>query len=99
MIKDLLLQSPKIYTTSSGLIHINHTIIHSIFKINYTLQLSEIAEPIVVNVDQIAFVSHNIKGFVTLFLANSYEISINTDFEKIEEVVKAAKDRRNIEIL
>ncbi len=48
-------------------------------------------KPILINVCNVVFLSHNNDGQVTFFMQNGFEISVNTFFSETEQILNSAK--------
>jgi len=48
-------------------------------------------QPLVINVNHIGFLSYNIEGHVTFFMASGFEISMKIFYEEAEEAFNCAK--------
>lgn len=50
-----------------------------------------LGQPLVVNADNIAFLSFNVEGHVTYFMTNGFEVSVKILYEEAEEAFNCAK--------
>ncbi|WP_042721377.1 MULTISPECIES: hypothetical protein [Flavobacteriales] len=80
-----------IKTTSEGLIYIKASNIINVKKPNSIEGAKVLGKPLVVNVNHIGFLSFNIEGNVTFFMASGFEISVNVLYEEAEEAFNCAK--------
>ncbi|WP_148285260.1 hypothetical protein [Flavobacterium sp. B17] len=80
-----------IKTTKDGLIYIKSSSIISIRKPN-TIDSAKVAgHPLIINADQITFLSFNMESKVTYFMMNGFQISMNILFDEAEEALRIAK--------
>ena len=71
-----------IKTTSEGLIYVKASNIITVKKPNSIEGAKVLGKPLVINVNHIGFLSFNIDGNVTFFMASGFEISINVLYEE-----------------
>ncbi len=50
-----------------------------------------LGQPLVINADNIAFLSFSIEGHVTYFMTNGFEVSVKVLYEEAEEAFNCAK--------
>ncbi len=50
-----------------------------------------LGQPLVVNADNIAFLSFNVEGHVTYFMTNGFEVSVKVLYEEAEDAFNCAK--------
>lgn len=81
----------KLQSTLNGLIYIKQSLIINLKRPNALEGAKVLGKPIIINVEHIGFLSHNMDGNVTFFMANGFEISINVFFDEAEEVFRNAK--------
>lgn len=81
----------KLRSTSDGLIYIKQSVIINLKRPNSLEGAKALGKPIIINVNHIGFLSHNIDGNVTFFMANGFEISMNVFYSEAEEVFNSAK--------
>ncbi|GEN75542.1 hypothetical protein [Chryseobacterium hagamense] len=82
-----------IKTTSDGLIYIKASFVIHVKKPNSLEGAKVLGQPLVVNAGNIAFLSFNVEGHVTYFMANGFEISVKVLFEEAEEAFNCAQAR------
>ncbi len=80
-----------IRTTSDGLIYIKASYIINVKKPNSLEGAKVLGQPLIVNADNIGFLSFNVEGHVTYFMANGFEISMKALYEEAEEAFNCAK--------
>ncbi|MFL9833730.1 hypothetical protein [Chryseobacterium terrae] len=88
----------KLHSTSDGLIYIKQSIIINLKRPNSLEGAKVLGKPVVINVNHIGFLSHNLDGNVTFFMANGFEISMNVFYSEAEEVFNNAKAGIELEI-
>lgn len=81
----------KLQSTLNGLIYIKQSLIINLKRPNALEGAKVLGKPVIINVEHIGFLSHNMDGNVTFFMANGFEISINVFFDEAEEVFRNAK--------
>lgn len=81
----------KLRSTKDGLIYIKQSIIINLRRPNALEGAKVLGKPVIVNVSQIVFLSHNLDGNITFFMTNGFEISINVYFEDAEKIFNFAK--------
>lgn len=81
----------KLQSALNGLIYIKQSLIINLKRPNSLEGAKVLGKPVVINVEHIVFLSHNVDGNVTFFMANGFEISINVFFDEAEEVFRNAK--------
>ncbi|MFY1045993.1 hypothetical protein [Chryseobacterium sp. GP-SGM7] len=81
----------KLRSTSDGLIYIKQSVIINLKRPNSLEGAKALGKPIIVNVNHINFLSHNIDGNVTFFMTNGFEISMNVFYDEAEEILNNAK--------
>lgn len=81
----------KLQTTSEGLIYIKPSVIITLKKPNTIEGAKILGKPIIINANQICFLSHNTEGNVTYFLKNGFEVSMNIFFDEALSILNAAK--------
>ena len=81
----------KLKSTSDGLIYIKQSIIINMKRPNSLEGAKVLGKPVVINVNHIGFLSHNLDGNVTFFMANGFEISMNVFYDEAEEIFNCAK--------
>ncbi|WP_228428880.1 hypothetical protein [Chryseobacterium indoltheticum] len=71
------------------------------FNINnkYTYEVKVLGKPVLLNVCNVVFLSHNNDGHVNFFMQNGFEISINTFFSAVEQILNSALEGKEDEIL
>jgi len=79
-------------TTTAGLIYIWPSRVINVKKPNATDGAKILGKPVIVNVNQIGFLSFNVEGKVTFFMANGFEISMNVPYDAAEEALNCAKE-------
>jgi hypothetical protein len=80
-----------IKTTSDGLIYVKASNIINVKKPNSIEGAKVLGKPLVINVNHIGFLSFNMDGNVTFFMASGFEISVNILYEEAEEAFNCAK--------
>lgn len=88
----------KLRSTLDGLIYIKQSIIMNIKRPNALDGAKVLGKPVVINVNHISFLSHDLEGKVTFFLANGFEISMNVYFDDAERIFNFAKAGVEFEI-
>lgn len=88
----------KLRSTSDGLIYIKQSIIINLKRPSALEGAKVLGKPVIINVNHIGFLSHNMDGNVTFFMANGFEISMNIFFNEAEEVFNNAKSGVESEI-
>ncbi|WP_294221689.1 hypothetical protein [uncultured Chryseobacterium sp.] len=78
-------------TTPDGLISIKASYVINVRKPNSLEGAKVLGQPLIINADQIVFLSFNIDGHVTYFMANGFEISMKILYEEAEEAFNLAK--------
>lgn len=80
-----------IKTTSDGLIYVKASSVIHVKKPNAQEGAKVMGQPLVINVNHIGFLSYNIEGHVTFFMASGFEISMKIFYEEAEEAFNCAK--------
>lgn len=80
-----------IKTTPDGLIYIKASFVIHVKRPNSPEGAKVLGQPLVINAGNIAFLSFNIEGHVTYFMANGFEISVKVLYEEAEEAFNLAK--------
>lgn len=80
-----------IKTTSDGLIYIKASFVTNVKKPNALEGAKVLGKPLVINANHIGFLSFNVEGHVTYFMASGFEISMNVLYEEAEEAFNCAK--------
>ncbi|KAA0129793.1 hypothetical protein FY557_03535 [Chryseobacterium sp. SN22] len=80
-----------IKTTLGGLIYIKASYVMNVKKPNSLEGAKVLGQPLVVNADNIAFLSFNVEGHVTYFMTNGFEVSVKILYEEAEEAFNCAK--------
>ncbi|BEV05215.1 MULTISPECIES: hypothetical protein [Chryseobacterium] len=80
-----------IKTTSDGLIYVKASNVIHVKKPNALEGAKVMGQPLVINVNHIGFLSYNIEGHVTFFMASGFEISMKIFYEEAEEAFNCAK--------
>lgn len=88
----------KLKCTSSGLIYVKQTIIVSIKRPNSLEGAKVLGKPVLINVCNVVFLSHNNDGQVTFFMQNGFEISLNIFFLEAEQILNSAMQGKEDEI-
>lgn len=78
-------------STSGGLIYIKSSFVINVKKPNALDGAKVLGHPVVINADQIDFLSFNHDGHVTFFMTNGFEISMKILYEEAEDVFNCAK--------
>lgn len=81
----------KLRSTKEGLIYIRQSVILNLKRPNALEGAKVLGKPIIINVNHIVFLSHNLDGNVTFFMTNGFEISMNVFYNEAEEVFNCAK--------
>lgn len=81
----------KLQSTNTGLIRIKQSIIISLKRPNALEGAKVLGKPVIINANQIGFLSHNLDGEVTFFMINGFEISLNVFYDEAEKVFSNAK--------
>lgn len=89
----------KLRSTLDGLIYIKQSVIINLKRPNSLEGAKVLGKPVIINVDQIVFLSHNIDGNVTFFLTNGFEISMNVFYDEAEKIFNSAKGGIVLEIM
>lgn len=76
--------------TSTGIIYVKQTSIINIKRPNYLEGAKVLGKPVIINVSNVVFLSHNNDGHVTFFMQNGFEISINIFFSEAERIFNSA---------
>lgn len=84
-----------IKTTKEGLIYIKASCIIRVGKPNSMDGAKVLGFPLIINADEINFLSFDTEGKVTYFMTNGYQISMKILYEEAEEALRTAKS--NIE--
>ncbi|SEM28873.1 hypothetical protein SAMN05421856_102212 [Chryseobacterium taichungense] len=84
-----------IKTTKEGLIYIKASNIIKISKPNSIDGAKVLGYPLIINANQITFLSFDTENKVTYFMMNGFQISMKVLFEDAEEALQIA--RSNIE--
>ncbi|WP_294287052.1 hypothetical protein [uncultured Chryseobacterium sp.] len=80
-----------IKTTAGGLIYIKASYVMNVKKPNSLEGAKVLGQPLVVNADNIAFLSFNVEGHVTYFMTNGFEVSVKVLYEEAEDAFNCAK--------
>ncbi|MDQ1159993.1 hypothetical protein QE422_000361 [Chryseobacterium sp. SORGH_AS 447] len=80
-----------IKTASDGLIYLKASYVLNVKKPNSLEGAKVLGQPLVINVNHIVFLSFNVEGHVTYFMANGFEISMKILYEEAEEAFSCAK--------
>lgn len=78
-------------TTSTGLIYIKASRIINVRKPNSIDGAKVLGKPLIINVNHIGFLSFDIDGKVTFFMASGFEISMDVLYDDAEEALNCAK--------
>ncbi|WP_262152699.1 hypothetical protein [Chryseobacterium foetidum] len=84
--------------SNSGLIYISQRVILSIKKPNSPEGAKVLGKPVLINVDNIIFLSYSNDGHVTFFMQNGFEISVNVFFSEAEQILNSAMQAKEDEI-
>jgi len=84
-----------IKTTQEGLIYIKASVIIRIGKPNSVDGAKVLGFPLIINAEQINFLSFDTESKVTYFMSNGFQISMKVLYEEAEEALRMAKS--NIE--
>ncbi len=79
--------------TSDGLIYLKASHVIHVKKPNSIEGAKVLGKPLIINVNQIGFLSFNMEGNVTFFMASGFEISLKIFYEEAEEAFQCAKAR------
>jgi hypothetical protein len=88
----------KLKSTSKGLIYIKASLIERFKRATSLEGAKALGKPVIINVNHIGFLSHNLDGMVTFFLANGFEISVNVFFDEAEQIYNSAKAGEVLEV-
>lgn len=88
----------KFKSQKNGLIYINQSVILSVKRSNSLEGAKVLGKPVLINVCNVVFLSHNRDGQVTFFLQNGFEISVNASFSEAELILDSAIKGRADEI-
>lgn len=88
----------KLKCTNNGLIYISQTIIVNMKRPNSLEGAKTFGKPIIINVCNLVFLSHNNDRQVTFFLQNGFEISVNAFFSEAEQILNSAIQGKEDEI-
>ncbi len=80
-----------IKTTKEGLIYIKASTIIRIGKPNAVDGAKVLGFPLIINAEQINFLSYDMESKVTFFLSNGFQVSLKILFEEAEEALRMAK--------
>lgn len=80
-----------IKTTEDGLLYVKASNVITVKKPNSIEGAKVLGKPLVINVNHIGFLSFNIDGHVTFFMASGFEISVNILHEEAEDAFNCAK--------
>ncbi|SHN06169.1 hypothetical protein SAMN05444360_1336 [Chryseobacterium carnipullorum] len=80
----------KLKCTSTGIIYVKQTSIINIKRPNSLEGAKVLGKPVILNVNNVVFLSHNSDGHVTFFMQNGFEISINIFFSEAEQILISA---------
>lgn len=89
----------KLKSTVEGLIYIKHSIVLTIRRANSIEAAKVLGKPVIVNCDQISFLTHNPDGNVTFFMTNGFEIALNVMYDEAEKIFNCAKSRVPFEVV
>lgn len=82
----------------NNLIYISQKVILSIKRPNSLEGAKVLGKPVLINIYNVAFLSHNNDGQVTFFMQNGFEISINVFFSDAEQILNSAMQGKEDEI-
>ncbi len=80
-------------TTSGGLIYLKASHVIQVKRPNSIEGAKVLGKPLIINADHIGFLSFNLEGHVTYFMASGFEISLKIFYEEAEEAFHCAKAR------
>ena len=78
-------------TTSDGLIYLKASHVIHVKKPNSIEGAKVLGKPLIINANHIGFLSFNLEGNVTFFMASGFEISLKIFYEEAEEAFQCAK--------